>query len=1071
MSGDALRLPGRALPVLFDVDVAVLGGTLTGVAAAVELAGAGRSVVVLEHGYMLGGELTAANRPWLTTPEDGHPPPPLLAGLLPPGTPPGRHLPLRPTAWKLHLEETLTAAGGQVLYGVDPLALHHGEAGEGRGVVIAGKSGRQLVRCTRLLDATGNHPVIHGAGRRAGGRGRGGVWSVEFDRVAEEAGEAARLAHHPAAAGARFVDGCRGQGHLYALLATTGDRWSALRAAGTLLREHPAFRHAVLGALGTRPLAARAASGRSLPDPVRPGVWCAPAPLLAMTADAPLLDPFAAVGNGVDLARAMAPAPRGPIAGPAPTADAVSTADASLTADASPTADAAPSVAAPPCALAEPVRLPCPSSGTLRTGEQDAPQRGRRYPRERVADVGVPFGATVDVLVVGGGPSGASAAWTAAEEGARVALVEAGPGPGGAGTYGGVPSYWFGRREGWAARLRTEVHRTHRALGLRGGVGRWTVEAKAFALHQALHRAGVHNVYDARACAVLCEGDRVVGAVFAGDLGPFAVRARVVVDATGDADLAAWAGAPCTYGAAGTHTVMWSSLGRIEAPGVSRNDFGGLADATDVVDVTRAVLAARRRGRRMHDHAPAPAGRESRHLRGQVVLTLTDQLTGRRWPDVVSVHFSNHDLKGKGEALWPQLGLIPPNLLVQVPYRALLPRGVTGLLVAGKALSATHDALPALRMQADMENLGHVAGLAAARCAAARVVPDELPVAALQAELVRRGRLPAEAPSASPPGTGTGIDPAGTTTGTATAQDTAELIRELASHAPLHTYADMGRREVFHGRIPFVLLALDTRTGTTDALAEALVREPVPGVRLLLGQLLALRGRPEGSRELLRHLAGRLAGSGLPPRTSRIREAQLPPDQSAMPDEVYLLHTLAFARAPGVLALWRRVAELVDADEETFRDPARSPFAWVDAVCAGAERWGDPAAVPVLEALHGRPALRDQQRGGRVVEPDDVQERRALLELGIGRALAACGSGDGYRVLLRYLTDNRALLAEQAHTRLAALTGVDLGKDPQAWAAHLAAHPPSPAPPGPGWDPHTADLPDRMAAATRRPEA
>ncbi|WP_369204451.1 FAD-dependent oxidoreductase [Streptomyces sp. PU-14G] len=1029
MSGGGLRLAGRELPVLFDVDVAVIGGTLTGVAAAVGLAAAGRRVVVLEHGYMLGSDLTAANRPWLTTPEDGAPPPPLLAGLLPADAAPGRHLPLRPTAWKLHLEEALTAAGGQVLYGVDPLALHHAAAGEPRGVVIAGKSGRQLVRCRLLLDATGSHPVVHGHGRRVGGASRGGVWSVEFDQVA---GEAARLVRHPSAAGARFVAGCRGEGHLYALLATAGDRWSALRAAGALLRGHPAFRHAVLGALGTRPLAARAAPRPLRPEPVRPGVWCALAPPPATAVDTPLLDPFAAVTHGMDLARAM---------------------NAARATSAASAASAAPA-ASPPCALAEPVSLPCPSPATLRTGEQDAPQRGRRYPRERVAEVGIPLGGTVDVLVVGGGPSGASAAWTAAEEGARVALVEAGPGPGGAGTYGGVPSYWFGRREGWAARLRQQVHRTHRALGLRGGVGRWAVEAKALALHEALYRAGAHSVYGARACAVLCEGSRVVGAVFAGERGPFAVRARVVVDATGDADLAAWAGAPCAYGAGATHTAMWSSLGRIEAPGVSRNDFGGLADATNVVDVTRAVLAARRRGRRMHDHAPAPAGRESRHLRGQAVLTLTDQLTGRRWPDVVSVHFSNHDLKGKGEALWPQLGLIPPNLLVQVPYRALLPRGVTGLLVAGKALSATHDALPALRMQADMENLGHVAGLAAARCAAGRVAPDELPVAGLQTELVRRGRLPAQALDATPP------DDA--------ARDTAELIRELASHAPLYTYADMGRREVFHGRIPFVLLALDTRAGTTSALAEALAREPAVRVRLLLAQLLALRGRPEGAKELLTHLAGRLAGDVLPPRTSRIREAQLPPDQSAMPDEVYLLHTLAFARAPGVLALWRRVAELVDADEEAFRDPVRSPFAWVDAVCAGAERLGDPAAVPLLEALHGRPALRGQQRSGPLVEPDDVQERRALLELGLGRAMAACGAGDGYRVLIRYLTDNRALLAEQAHTRLTALTGADLGKDPAAWAAHLAAHPPTSAPPGPGWDPHTADLPRRMAAARRQ---
>ncbi len=1175
MTPDSVRFPPTELPVLYEVDVTVVGGTLAGTAAAAALARAGRRVLLVEPGMSLGTELTAANRPWFTAPADD-----LLAPLIPPGTPPGARVPLRPAALKLHLEDTVLTAGGHLLYGVRPLAVLTTDDGTAvRGLILTGKSGRQAIRSPLLLDTTafpalaaaegcppapahsqpparGNGDAAragdrsaavgvveatppdrdaaalaerdqprrvearHAAPGRAGGadasqsptipgqlsaRGNGGaalverhrpnrvapptrpavgaapdggtvpgplagkahVWSVEFDGVAERAGVAGE---HPAAAGVRMLDGYRDTGHLYALVAVApgGGRRDAVRAAGRLLREHPAFARAELGAVGTAPLAAPGTFALRA-DPAISGRWSLDTPPPATTPEAPLLDPVAALRAGTEVAAALTrpvstgrtrhrpntPAPdRNDVAsrGRRPTGGDPADHAGSNPSRTSDRVQAGAAVAAPHM-----TRHPGPSAG-IPAEPSVPPHRRRRDPaaRERVPAMDVPAAASVDVLVVGGGTSGTSAALAAAREGARTLLVEAGPGPGGTGTYGGVHSYWFGRRAGHAAEIQRATRLMHRELGLPGGVGRWNIEAKALALHRELRRAGAEVRYDAGAFAALRDGDRVTGAVFAGPGGPFAVTAAVVVDATGDADLAAWCGAPCTYGAPGTHTVMWSSLAQFDTPAATTNTFGGLSDATDVLDVTRAVLAARRRGAARHDHGVQPAARETRHLRGEVVLTLTDQLVGRRWPDTVNVHFSNHDLKGKGESLWPQLGLIPPNLEIEFPYRALLPRGLDGLLVTGKAISATHDALPALRMQADMENLGEVTGIAAARCAAAGVAPRDLHVAALQDLLVRRGRLPAAARHGS-----TAECPAAESTAAESpppAPSLDDLLDGLAAHLPLHTYSDMGRREVFRGTIPFVHLALDARPETTQALLRTLSGATGPH-RLALAQLLVLRGHPEGATVLLRHLTERLSGTRLPPRDSSIREAQLPPDQSAMPDEAYLLHTLAVARDPRTIPLWTRVAALTDAREDAFRDPHASPFSWIDAVCAGAERLGDPAAVPALERLHDRPALRGQWRAAGI-EADDVQERRALLELGLGRALAACGSPRGHRILVHYLADNRALLAAQAHSRLTALTGADHGPDPDAWLRHLperGALTPRPLPPED--DPHTADLP------------
>ncbi|MGP3969868.1 FAD-dependent oxidoreductase [Streptomyces sp. 6N223] len=1072
-AGGRVRFPAGELPVLYEVDAAVIGGTLAGTAAAAALARAGRRVLLVEPGMALGTELTAANRPWLTSASLGGPD--VLAPLIPPGTAPGARVPLRPAALKLRLEDAVLAAGGQLLYGVRPLAAHAANAAHGesavRGLVLAGKSGRRVVRCPLLLDtaaavsptgwgAAGDHhrlpAPLAGEGGSAGGACT--VWSVEFDGVAERA-EAAGA--HPAAAGVPLIDGYRDTGHLYALLAVPADgsRRDAVRAACRLLRAHPAFSRAELGAVGTAPLAGPAAFALRA-DPETAGLWHLDPPPPAAGPYAPLLDPADALRAGTDAATALAtrPPPPPPAAIPVSTTAAPGTAGHcpfghGLTGDGSSghgQADHARSDHAPIARRAAPVDDVAPRSdavrpapdGPPRTGPRPAepgvaPHRDWRGPagREFVAAMDVACLPPVDVLVVGGGTSGASAAIAAASAGARTPLVQAGPGPGGTGTYGGVHSYWFGRRAGHAAEIQRATRLTHRELGLRGGVGAWNIEAKALALHRELSRAGADVCYGACAFAALRDGDRVTGAVFAGPRGAFAATASVVVDATGDADLAAWCGAPCTYGAAGVHTVMWYSLAQFDTPAATRNTFGGLCDVTDVVDVTRAVLAARRRGAERHDHGIQPAARETRHLLGETVLTLTDQLTGRRWPDTVAVHFSNHDLKGKGEALWPQVGLIPPNLEIELPYRALLPRGLDGLLVTGKAISATHDALPALRMQADMENLGEVTGIAAARCAATGTAPRDLDVAALQDLLVRRGRLPAYARHATAPERPPPPPPL------------EDLLEGLAAHLPLHGYSDMGRREVFRGTIPFVHLALDRRPETTPALLRALPAATGQH-RLVLAQLLVLRGHPEGVAVLLEHLTERLSGARLPPRDSSIREAQLPPDQSAMPDEAYLLHTLAVARDPRTIPLWERVALLADAREDAFRDPYASPFSWIDAVCSGAERLGDPAAVPALERLHDRPALRHQWRTAGI-EPDDVQERRALLELALGRALAACGSPRGYRVLAHYLADNRSLLAAQAHSRLTALTALTA----------LPAHD----------DPHTADLPGLRVGRQSRP--
>src|SRR5687767_908139 len=115
-----------------------------------------------------------------------------------------------------------------------------------------------------------------------------------------------------------------------------------------------------------------------------------------------------------------------------------------------------------------------------------------------------------------------------------------------------------------------------------------------------------------------------------------AILAKVTIDASGDADVAAFAGAQTVYGSARDRLPLWYSLAQLVRPGITRNNFTSSVDISNVNDYTRAILAGRRRGE-CHDHGTYVAPRETRHIVGGITLTLTHQLTFQQFPDTVAV--------------------------------------------------------------------------------------------------------------------------------------------------------------------------------------------------------------------------------------------------------------------------------------------------------------------------------------------------------------------------------------------------------------------------------------------------
>lgn len=413
----------------------------------------------------------------------------------------------------------------------------------------------------------------------------------------------------------------------------------------------------------------------------------------------------------------------------------------------------------------------------------------------------LPVIADVDVLVSGGGPAGFGAAVAAARMGASVMLVERYGHLGGLAT-GGLVLYMDGLSDGterviggicWESMERL---RERDGLATRGPL-RYDVDSELYkvTLDRMCLDAGVRLRLHSWVTNAIVEEGRVRGAVIESKSGREAVLARIVVDATGDGDVAAYAGAdyelghmriglnmkvggvdrdryqafaqadpervrdlraelrrrggfPIGMGATpySDEGVYWvnviglserSGLGPVE--GASDDElWGGRLSAIDAEDLTHVELELRRRlveslefyrehvpgyeRVRLLAFAPQIGVRESRRITGEVVLAGEDVLTGREWEDAI----------GRG-------GLPGRGVSYQIPYRALVPRGVDGLLTAGRCVSADHRALGMIRVIPPMMVTGQAAGTAAFMAVELGVEPRALDPTVLRRQLERDG--------------------------------------------------------------------------------------------------------------------------------------------------------------------------------------------------------------------------------------------------------------------------------------------------------------------------------------------
>jgi hypothetical protein len=431
-----------------------------------------------------------------------------------------------------------------------------------------------------------------------------------------------------------------------------------------------------------------------------------------------------------------------------------------------------------------------------------------------------PVRGEYDVIVLGGGPAGIAAAVAAARQGSSTLLVERYGFLGGAGTMSGLSNFCglhakihgvedrqivHGVVDDLLARLRRfeGLANPHGAYGGKILAQAYDTAAFKLAADDLMLSAGVHLLFHAMAVGAAMRSDTSIDALLIeSKSGREAVRGRVFIDCSGDADLARWAGAPFeqsnkpggTYYtshmfrmngvnaaiAADARRLIPDLMAEAEARGeqrfprksaiVSRMKHasewyanatqqkkadGSALDATNVDDLTFGELEGRRQIWQIFDfiHKRVPGFeqayivdippqigvRETRRIIGQYQLGVDDVMNCADFPDAIGLNGWPVEAHVSGDVIIRFPTIADARGFHDLPFRMIVPQRIDNLYVAGRCASMTHEGQSSARVSGPCYVMGQAAGTAAHLALKSGVACPNIDVAALQRQLSADG--------------------------------------------------------------------------------------------------------------------------------------------------------------------------------------------------------------------------------------------------------------------------------------------------------------------------------------------
>ncbi len=435
-----------------------------------------------------------------------------------------------------------------------------------------------------------------------------------------------------------------------------------------------------------------------------------------------------------------------------------------------------------------------------------------------------------DVLVAGGGTAGTIAAIAAARNGAKTVLIERHGHLGGSMVNGAGPLHSFfnlykafpetGKIQVVRGIADELIQRMTEAGGCMGHLEQeigfnydsvatiidWEIYKQV--IFEMMEEANVHMRLHTWISDVVKEDNKVQGLIVESKSGREAILSKIVIDATGDADVAYLSGAECTNMFPDGHVGMPFGMSNVDIPKAYKyikeqnivysmihadkdSDYDNIArigfhlnklpafkefmqssglwgpltlsrhegdfsfinttnikplDAVNVEEITRAEVILRSQVMKMasllkenipgFEHAyvswtPVHFGvRRTRIVTCEYDISLEEIINGQRFDDEIAV-YGFHDMA-------PKI-IIKDGKYYGIPYRALLPKDVENLLVAGRLITSNWEAHMSTRNTVSCMAQGEAVGTAAALCCKQGVTPRKLSVKQLQEQLISQG--------------------------------------------------------------------------------------------------------------------------------------------------------------------------------------------------------------------------------------------------------------------------------------------------------------------------------------------